>query len=282
VPGLRSGFVAGDAALIKPFLLYRTYHGSAMSPPVQAASIAAWNDEAHVVDNRAHVPREVRPSRPCRHLDVAAARCRLLPVGRRAADGMTTPTSPANCCAQYNVTVLPGSYLAREAAGVNPGAGRIRMALVAETAECLEAAQRIVQFHPIPNLNNPPLPEIHDPTTPAIIETAWENRANLSPIAPRSARCRRTRDRRTRQRQACAWPPARPWPVDPPVDQEGRAAVLPPEGQRRSWRRRPGLLRQGADQVRPTDEAHEIAEGRRARGAAGRGARGSFIAKGAC
>ena len=149
VPGLRSGFVAGDAALIKPFLLYRTYHGSAMSPVVQAASIAAWNDEAHVVDNR----RMYRDKFAAGHAAAGrgagrgAARCRLLPVGRRACAWQGSDTGFArDLLAQYNVTVLPGSFLAREAPGGNPGQGRIRMALVAETAECVEAASRIVQF----------------------------------------------------------------------------------------------------------------------------------------
>jgi N-succinyldiaminopimelate aminotransferase len=119
VPGMRSGFVAGDAALIKQFLLYRTYHGSAMSPVVQAASIAAWNDEAHVVDNRRHVPRtSLLPSRPCspRCMDVALPDASFYLVGRRACRSATTPTSRATCSLNYNVTVLPGSYLAREAA----------------------------------------------------------------------------------------------------------------------------------------------------------------------
>lgn len=145
VPGMRSGFVAGDADLLKQFLLYRTYHGSAMSPIVQAASIQAWNDEAHVVDNREQYRRKFAQVTPLleKVLDVRLPDASFyLWAGVRGSD---TEFARA-LLAQYNVTVLPGSYLAREAGGRNPGAGRVRMALVAETAECLEAAQRIVQF----------------------------------------------------------------------------------------------------------------------------------------
>ncbi len=145
VPGLRSGFVAGDAALLKAFLLYRTYHGSAMAPPVQAASIVAWGDEQHVVDNRAQYRAKFAQVTPvlASVLDVALPDAGFYLWA--AVQGSDTDFA-RDLLAQYNVTVLPGSYLAREAGGTNPGAGRIRMALVAETAECLEAAQRIVQF----------------------------------------------------------------------------------------------------------------------------------------
>jgi len=145
VPGMRSGFVAGDARLIKQFLLYRTYHGSAMSPIVQAASIAAWNDEAHVVDNRDLYRRKFAEVTPLleKVLDVRLPDAGFyLWAGVRGSD----TAFARDLLAQYNVTVLPGSYLAREAGGTNPGAGRVRMALVADTAECLEAAERIVQF----------------------------------------------------------------------------------------------------------------------------------------
>jgi len=149
VPGLRSGFVAGDAALIKPFLLYRTYHGSAMSPVVQAASIAAWNDEQHVVDNRAMYREKFAKVTPMLSavMDVALpdAGFYLWAGIPETFKGSDTAFS-RELLALYNVVVLPGSYLARDAQGHNPGAGRIRMALVAETAECVEAAQRIVQF----------------------------------------------------------------------------------------------------------------------------------------
>jgi N-succinyldiaminopimelate aminotransferase len=145
VPGMRSGFVAGDAALIKPFLLYRTYHGSAMSPVVQAASMAAWNDEAHVIDNRAQYRRKFEQVTPllAEVLDVALPDAGFYLWAQVKGDDADFARE---LLALYNVTVLPGSYLAREAQGSNPGAGRIRMALVAETAECVEAAQRIVQF----------------------------------------------------------------------------------------------------------------------------------------
>lgn len=146
VPGMRSGFVAGDASIIKQFLLYRTYHGSAMSGMVQAASIAAWDDEAHVVANREQYRRKFAAVTP---LLEAVMDVRLPDAGFylwAAVPGGDDVAFARDLLAQYNVTVLPGSYLAREAQGFNPGAGRIRMALVAETAECLEAAQRIVAF----------------------------------------------------------------------------------------------------------------------------------------
>jgi len=145
VPGMRSGFCAGDAKLIQQFLLYRTYHGSAMSPVVQSASIAAWNDEAHVVENRALYRQKFAQITPllAAVLDVA-----LPDAGFYlwAAVQGSDEDFARDLYAAYNVTVLPGSYLAREARGHNPGAGRIRMALVAQTDECLEAAQRIVDF----------------------------------------------------------------------------------------------------------------------------------------
>ncbi len=145
VPGLRSGFVAGDAAILKQFLLYRTYHGGAMSPVVQAASVAAWNDEAHVVDNRAMYRQKFAEVTPvlAEVMDVALPDASFyLWAGVEGSD----EDFARDLLAQYNVTVLPGSYLAREVAGRNPGAGRVRMALVADTAECLEAAQRIARF----------------------------------------------------------------------------------------------------------------------------------------
>lgn len=150
VPGLRSGFVAGDAALIKAFLLYRTYHGSAMSPVVQAASMAAWQDEAHVADNRTLYGEKFATVTPLLAgvLDVAlpdAGFYLWAKVPDHVCGGSDTAFA-RDLLAQYNVTVLPGSYLAREANGHNPGAGRIRMALVADTTECVEAARRIVQF----------------------------------------------------------------------------------------------------------------------------------------
>ncbi len=149
VPGLRSGFVAGDAAIIKSFLLYRTYHGSAMSPVVQAASVAAWSDEEHVAANRALYRDKFAQVTPllASVMDVALpdAGFYLWAAIPPAFNGSDTAFS-RELLGFYNVVVLPGSYLAREAQGVNPGAGRIRMALVAGTAECLEGARRIVQF----------------------------------------------------------------------------------------------------------------------------------------
>ena len=155
VPGLRSGFVAGDAALIKAFLQYRTYHGSAMGPLVQQASLAAWGDEEHVVANRALYRTKFAQVTPvlAEVLDV-----RLPDAGFYLWAGVPpSATGKADdiafalqLLAQYNVAVLPGSLLARESRPgdprSNPGHGRIRMALVAETAECLEAAQRIAEF----------------------------------------------------------------------------------------------------------------------------------------
>ena len=145
VPGMRSGFVAGDAALIKPFLLYRTYHGSAMSPVVQAASIAAWQDEDHVVANRALYRTKFAEVTPlmAQVLKVSLPDAGFYLWAEVAGDDAEFARE---LYAQYNVTVLPGSFLARSANGHNPGLGRIRMALVADTAECVEAAGRIVEF----------------------------------------------------------------------------------------------------------------------------------------
>jgi N-succinyldiaminopimelate aminotransferase len=145
VPGMRSGFVAGDAALIKKFLLYRTYHGSAMSPVVQKASIAAWSDEQHVAENRALYRKKFAEVTP---LLAGVLDVRLPDAGFYLWAGVPGSDTEfaRDLLAQYNVTVLPGSFLARADGGTNPGAGRIRMALVADTAECVEAAQRIVQF----------------------------------------------------------------------------------------------------------------------------------------
>jgi N-succinyldiaminopimelate aminotransferase len=150
VPGMRSGFVAGDAQILQQFLLYRTYHGSAMGPVVQRASVAAWNDEAHVTANRdkyrakfaqvTPVLAEVMPvALPDAGFYLWADVSALSPGGDDVAFAL-------GLLAQYNVAVLPGSLLARESNGVNPGAGRIRLALVAELDECVEAARRIVSF----------------------------------------------------------------------------------------------------------------------------------------
>jgi N-succinyldiaminopimelate aminotransferase len=144
-PGLRSGFVAGDARLIETFLRYRTYHGCAMSPAVQAASIAAWSDEAHVEENRQRYA--------AKFAQVTPAIASVLPT--TAPDGgfflwARTPGDDQQFARrlyeQFNVTVLPGSFMGREVDGVNPGAGFVRIALVAEEAQVREAARRIVQF----------------------------------------------------------------------------------------------------------------------------------------
>ncbi|MDQ0035987.1 N-succinyldiaminopimelate aminotransferase [Variovorax boronicumulans] len=150
VPGLRSGFVAGDAAIIKKFLLYRTYHGSAMSGIVAAASIAAWGDEAHVIENRAKYRAKFAAVTPLLEpvLDVRLPDASFyLWAGVPEVWAGDDEAFARALYAQYNVTVLPGSYLARNTThSANPGHGRIRMALVAETAECVEAAERIVRF----------------------------------------------------------------------------------------------------------------------------------------
>ena len=144
-PGLRSGFVAGDAAVLERFLLYRTYHGCAMSLPVQAASERAWRDEAHVVANRAAYREKFDA--------VLRILGDCLEVERPAAGFYLWPRTPLDdteyargLYAHENVTVLPGSFLSRAAGGANPGAGRIRIALVAPLDECAEAAQRIRRY----------------------------------------------------------------------------------------------------------------------------------------
>jgi N-succinyldiaminopimelate aminotransferase len=145
VPGMRSGFVAGDAAILRSFLLYRTYHGGAMSPAVQDASVAAWRDEAHVRENRRKYAEKFAAVTP---LVQSALRVDAPEAGFY----LWAPTPIADTefarrlYAEQHVTVLPGSFLARESNGLNPGAKRVRMALVAEADECLEAARRIVEF----------------------------------------------------------------------------------------------------------------------------------------
>ncbi|MFZ6678654.1 succinyldiaminopimelate transaminase [Undibacterium sp. Tian12W] len=149
VPGMRSGFVAGDAEIIKKFLLYRTYHGSAMSPNIQAASVVAWNDEMHVQENRDKYIRKFAQITPILQevLDVKLPDAAFYLWAKIPdAMGLSDTEFARRLYEEYNVTVLPGSYLAREAHGINPGQNRIRMALVAEPEECLEAAQRIVSF----------------------------------------------------------------------------------------------------------------------------------------
>ncbi|MEW5943455.1 MAG: succinyldiaminopimelate transaminase [Pseudomonadota bacterium] len=145
VPGMRSGFVAGDASILEKFLLYRTYHGCAMNPAIQAASLAAWNDEAHVLENR----------RLYREKFAAVTPILADALGVELPDAafylwVKTPISDTEFAQalyrDYNVTVLPGSFLAREAHGVNPGENFVRIALVAPLEECVEAAKRIGEF----------------------------------------------------------------------------------------------------------------------------------------
>ena len=149
VPGLRSGFVAGDVQLLKSFLLYRTYHGSAMGGAVQAASAAAWGDEAHVRENRrlyrdkfAQVMPILQPVMDVRLPDASFYLWAGVPPAFGGDDAAFARALYAAC----HVTVLPGSFLAREAAGFNPGAGRVRLALVAPVDECVQAARRIAAF----------------------------------------------------------------------------------------------------------------------------------------
>ena len=148
VSGMRSGFVAGDADVLKKFLLYRTYSGGAMAPPIQAASAAAWGDEEHVLENRNKYREKFHLVTPLLRqvLDVELPDAGFYLWADVRRSGLSDTEFARRLYADYNVTVLPGSYLAREAHGVNPGRDRVRMALVAEVDEGLEAAQRIVQF----------------------------------------------------------------------------------------------------------------------------------------
>lgn len=146
LPGLRAGFVAGDAAILEKFFLYRTYQGCSMSPAVQAASIAAWQDESHVQDNRALYQEKF-----------TAVLNRLQPILPSLSQPpasfylwLPTPISDEEFTQglfeQQKVTVLPGTYLSRVARNLNPGTQRVRVALVASLSECVEAAHRIAQY----------------------------------------------------------------------------------------------------------------------------------------
>ncbi len=145
VPGMRSGFVAGDAKVLEKFTLYRTYHGCAMNPAIQVASATAWQDEAHVAENRRLYAEKfsrligiLKPMLPVTLPDASFYLWLRVPVA--------DTTFAQHLYRDYNVSVLPGSFLAREAHGVNPGIGFVRIALVAELNETVEAAQRIVEF----------------------------------------------------------------------------------------------------------------------------------------
>jgi N-succinyldiaminopimelate aminotransferase len=142
---MRSGFVAGDAQIIEKFALYRTYHGCAMNPAIQTVSIAAWDDEAHVAENRRLYAEKFAK--------VISLLAPVLPVCKPDASfylWIKTPIADTAFAQQlyrdYNVSVLPGSFLAREAHGSNPGENFIRLALVANLDETLEAAHRIAEF----------------------------------------------------------------------------------------------------------------------------------------
>lgn len=144
-PGLRSGFVAGDADILKAFLLYRTYHGCAMSLAVQAASEKAWQDEAHVLANR-----DAYREKFAAVLEILQP---VLPVQAPAAGFYLWPEVPGSdtefareLFAREHVTVLPGSFLSRDTATGNPGANHVRLALVAPLEDCIEAARRIRRF----------------------------------------------------------------------------------------------------------------------------------------
>jgi len=142
VPGLRSGYVAGDATLLEKFLLYRTYHGSAMNPAAQGASAAAWNDEAHVVENRRLYAQKFSSS-----ITLLSDAMAVQMPDAGFYFWIKTPIDDTEFTKRlyqdYNVTVLPGSYLARDAHGMNPGKNYVRIALVASPQECIEAVNRI-------------------------------------------------------------------------------------------------------------------------------------------
>ena len=142
VPGMRSGFIAGDADLLEKFLLYRTYHGSAMNPAIQVASVAAWNDEAHVEENRRLYREKFSAVVP---LLQEVTQASMPQAGFYL--WLETPFDDIEFARHlyqhYNVVVLPGSLLARDTHGSNPGRNRVRIALVAQPEECLEAAQRL-------------------------------------------------------------------------------------------------------------------------------------------
>jgi N-succinyldiaminopimelate aminotransferase len=145
-PGLRAGAVAGDADLLQRFLLYRTYHGCAMSLVVQHASIAAWSDESHVAENRRLYRQKFDALVPMLQPVMEAPRPEAGFYLWARVPGGDDETFARELFAATHVTVLPGQYLAREAHGDNPGRGYVRMALVPDLSQCVEAARRIVGF----------------------------------------------------------------------------------------------------------------------------------------
>lgn len=144
-PGLRSGFVAGDAEILRQFLKYRTYHGCPMPVTTQHASIAAWRDEAHVRENR-----QLYRDKFTAFIDILQDACEISRPPASFYIWLKTPLPDTEFAlqlfAQQNITVLPGSYLSRDSGGINPGANHVRIALVAPLEECVEAAQRIKEF----------------------------------------------------------------------------------------------------------------------------------------
>lgn len=163
-PGLRSGYVAGDARAMARLLSYRTYHGCAMGPAVQAASAAAWNDEAHVLDNRQRYARKFTATQPriARALPVAMPDAAFY-LWARTPEGFPGGDTgyAADLYAAQNVMVLPGSFLGREVDGVNPGAGHVRLALVADEPDVAQACNRILAHAGLSQPGAPvaPLPE---------------------------------------------------------------------------------------------------------------------------
>ncbi len=145
VPGMRSGFVAGDEKIIEKFALYRTYHGCAMNPAVQAASIAAWNDESHVIENRRLYAEKFNKVTPMLKnvLEVEMPDAAFYLWAKIKDKNISDTDFAIQLYRDFNITVLPGSFLARDAHGTNPGQNFIRMALVASVDECVEAAKRI-------------------------------------------------------------------------------------------------------------------------------------------
>jgi N-succinyldiaminopimelate aminotransferase len=141
-PGMRSGFVAGDAEVLKPYLLFRTYHGCTLPPPIQAASAAAWDDERHVVENRQHYRDKFAAVLDIlgSTLDVTAPQGGFYLWPKLLVDDVAFARGLIE---EQNVIVLPGQFVSRQSAGINPGNRHIRIALVAPLAECIEAAQRI-------------------------------------------------------------------------------------------------------------------------------------------